>query len=211
MCLLNLAFAWFYIHLPTYLPTSARIAKLREIENKRSKFDSSAQDSIVNKSPETANLVQYHSFDILINESKVDGVITPESFDCNVSNLKQHPIRESNLLTDFNRSKKEKLQYPSVNDPIWKNINKEMEDALPQILNNHAMNNLPSQKLIEKLDNWTYEFLKEKFGIVPPPTDPKPTFVKKPNKRMSQLRIRKNNLRKAIWALERAGLKDSKE
>lgn len=192
---------------------SARIAKIREIEepNKSSKFDSSAQDLIVNKSPETANPVQHHSVDIPINESRVDGVITPESFDCNVSSLKQHPIRDSNLLMDFNRSKKEKLQYPGVNDPIWKNINEEMEDALPQILNKHVMNNLSSQKLIEKLDDWTYEFLKEKFGIIPPPTDPKPVFVKKPNKRMAQLRIQKNNLRKAIRALEHAGLKDSEE
>ena len=62
-----------------------RSAKIREIEepNKPSKFDSSAQDSIVNKSPlETANPVQHHSVNILINDSKVDGVITPEASDC---------------------------------------------------------------------------------------------------------------------------------
>ena len=39
----------------------------------------------------------------------MDGVITPEAFDCNVSNLKQHFIRDSNLLMDFNRSEKEQL------------------------------------------------------------------------------------------------------
>ena len=117
---------------------SARIANIREIEepNKPSKFDSSAQDSIVNKSPlETANPVQHHSVNILINDSKVDGVITPEASDCYVSNLKQHPFRDSNLLTDFNRNKKEKLQYPSVTDTIWRNINEEFENALPRYTN----------------------------------------------------------------------------
>ena len=61
----------------------------------------SAQDLIVNQSPlETTNPVQHHSVDILISESKVDGVFTPEANDCNVSNLKQNSVR--NL---FDRSK----------------------------------------------------------------------------------------------------------
>ena len=64
---------------------------------------------------------------------------------------------------DFNRSKKKKLLYPGVNDPIWKNTNEELEDAVPQILNNHILNNFSSQKLIEQLDNGTYEFLKAKL------------------------------------------------
>ena len=191
---------------------SARLAKLREIEEpiQPSKFVSSAHDSFVNQSPlETTNPVQHHSVDIPINESKEDEVITSESFDCNVSNLKQHNIRDSNLLPDFDRSKKEKLQLPNSTDPIWKDINEELDAALPQIFPQRVLDNLPSQELIEKLDKWTYKFLEEKFGVFPPPTDPKPIFVKKPNKRMVRFRAQKSNLRKAVRTLERAGLKNS--
>lgn len=158
---------------------SARFAKIGEIEEpiQPSKFVSSAHDSFVNQSPlETTNPVQHHSVDSHINESKEDEVFTSEFFDCYVSDLKQHNIRDSNLLPDFDRSKKEKLQLPSSNDPIWKGINEELEAALPQIFTKHIMDNLPSQKLIEKLDKWTYKFLEEKFGVIPPPIWSKTDF-----------------------------------
>ena len=80
-------------------------------------------------------------------------------------------------------------------------------NLLIQILNKHAMDNFSSQNLIEKLDNWTYRFLKENFGIVTPPSDPKPVFVKKPN----TVSFSKEHLRKVIRALERAGLKNSEK
>lgn len=167
---------------------SSRIKQLQEakIRNK-SNFVSSAQNHKVNKSPlTTAFPVQHHSTTIR-SESKVNQTNTSvEAADCNVANQNLHPNRMSNLLRNFERNKKEKLQLPAPNDPIWKEVDSELKIAIPKVFTKSIMNS-NSQKLTEKYENWIYEFFKGKFGTVPP-FEKKPTFVKKTHKGLVRLR-----------------------
>ena len=136
--------------------------------------------------------------------------MSSETIDCNVSKENQHPNRNSNLLPNFERNKKDKLQLPSSNSPIWKEIEAELKEAIPQIMTKRVMKSLIPQALIEKYDKWLYEFFHDKFGTVPP-TEKKPTFVRKPHKGLLRLRKDKKRIRKTIRALEKNDLKNTPE
>ena len=181
------------------------------VRNNPSTFESSVQSSKENKSPsETSIPVQHHST-THCSESKVNlDSKSSEANDCNVSKQNQHPNRKSNLLPNFERNKKDKLQLPSSNSPIWKEIEAELKEAIPQIMTKQVMKSLKPQALIEKYDKWLYEFFHDKFGTVPP-TEKKPTFVRKPHKGLLRLREDKKRIRKTIRALEKNGLKNTPE
>ena len=115
------------------LRRSARIANLEHKESKSNMFVSSkAQSRKTNKIShlKASAPVQPHcDVDIRINsgpninaESVVDDdKISHDSADCNASFSKLvHPNRKTNVLPNLNRNKKDKLQYPKSNDPIWK-------------------------------------------------------------------------------------------
>lgn len=189
------------------LRRSSRISRKEHPKDNLSEFKSSPQSSIpaTYKSPEASIPAPNHSTNI--GESKEKEVrFSSNSNDCYAS----HPDRNSNLLPSDDRTKKEKLQLPSPNDPTWKSIDKELWNALPRVFKKSKTQNKSSQDLITKFNDWLYKFFDDKFGTVPP-SESKPVYVKPKHKGLLRLRADKNRLRKTLRILERAGLKDTPE
>ena len=189
------------------LRRSSRLAALQEHKKDNlSEFKSSPLSSVTaSKSPETSIPAPNHSTSS--GESEEEEVkFASKSNDCYVS----HPNRNSNLLPSDNRNKKEKLQLPSPNDPIWKDVDNELWNALPRIFKKSKTKNMTTQDLIAKFDGWLYNFFKDKFGIVPP-SETKPVFIKPKHKGLLRLRADKKRLRKTLRILKRAGLEDTPE
>lgn len=196
---------------------SSRIANLEQ-KGSKGTFESKAQSRKTSKISlkEASVRVQPHS-NVGISianinvESKVeDGKIPLDPDDYNASPPKQHPIRNSNVPQTAERNKKQKLNIPKSNDPVWKELDKELSIALPSVFKRAQFERLTSDELISRFDKWIYNFFLDKLGVVPPPSVKKP-FVKKPNKALERVRTDKKRIRKALKALSKAGLKDTPE
>ena len=184
----------------TILRRSSRLASKEIMKDNSSEFKSFAHSVKTNKSPETSIPAPNHS--VNRDESKEEEVkFASKSDDCYSLT---HPNRNSNLLPSDERNKKDKLQLPSPNDPIWKDIDHELHTALPVIFKKSVLNNNTSQDLIEKFDNWLYDFFFDKFGTVPA-VEAKPIYVKTPHKGLQRLREDKKRVRKTMRFLKKAG------
>ena len=179
--------------------------------NKPSTFVDSAHGHMTSKSFLQASIpVQSHSTRVSSKSTVKDDKTLPEANDCYASNLNIHPIRDSNVLPTLERNKKDKLQLPKSCDPVWKEIENELKTALPKVFTKSIITNNKSHVLIEKFDNWIYDFFKDKFGTIPP-AEKKSPFVARPHKGLIRLRENKKRVRKAVRILEREGLKGTPE
>jgi hypothetical protein len=112
-------------------------------------------------------------------ESKVeDGKIPLDPDDYNASPPKQHPIRNSNVPQTAERNKKQKLNIPKSNDPVWKKLDKELSIALPSVFKRALFKRLTSDELISRFDKWIYNFFLDKLGVATPPSVKKPSVKK---------------------------------
>lgn len=161
---------------------------------------------------ETSIPIQPHSDVNIINtESLAEDVkMASSSNDCYVSNQNHHAIRKSNILPSLERHKKEKLKLPATNDPVWKAVDRELQDALPKLFSKSVMKKLSSSDLLQKYNDWIFKFFLDKFGVIPP-SEKKPVFVKKPNPGLLRLRADKNRIRKIMKVFKRAGLEGTPE
>jgi hypothetical protein len=196
---------------------SSRIANLEQ-KGSKGTFESKAQSRKTSKISlkEASVRVQPHS-NVGISiantnvESKVeDGKIPLDPDGYNASPPKQHPIRNSNVPQTTERNKKQKLNIPKSNDPVWKELDKELSIALPSVFKRTLFKRLTSDELISRFDKWIYNFFLDKLGVATPPSIKKP-FVKKPNKALERVRTDKKRVRKALKTLSKAGLKDTPE
>lgn len=200
---------------PVVLVTSRKDevdSKSKSTDNKTNfdAFESSVHNPRIDKSQEAPVPAQPHSTDIT-GESKVKGnVFFPKADDCHASTPKKHLNRNTNASPSIQRNKKSKLLLPKPNDSSWVEIDKELTVALPLIFNKSTFNSKTPEQLIQKFDNWLYLFFEEKFGVkIPSPV--KQTFVKRPNKLLTRFRGYKNNIRKALRVLKKAGLDNTPE
>ena len=118
-------------------------AKSKQGKEERRMFVSPAQTRsrgrAGSKSPETPSPVQSHSA-----RTGKPSHRSADQDDCYVSPRKQHQSRKTNFLPNFQRHKKQKIKYPTSNDPQWKILDQELIAALTQMTLLQRQGFLPS-------------------------------------------------------------------
>ena len=124
-----------------------------------------------------------------------------------------HPTRATNATT-FSRTRNERIDFPSPNDPRWKEINTELEAALPRWFPTAVFKSTSVQELSTKFDKQVYQFFVNKFGIKEQNPGIKRVAArpKRQNRRLLFLRHRKRECNRALRVLLKAGVRvDSPE
>lgn len=88
-----------------------------------------------------------------------------------------------------------------------------LSDALPKIFNPAFIKCTTSNKLIENFDNWLHAFFLQHCGPLvdaEAPATPPPAASSKRHRGLERLRQQKNNCKKAVKALRKAGLFDTR-
>ena len=120
----------------------------------------------------------------------------------------------SPLPKDFHIARKPKLNgLPPSNDKVWTDLNTEIGNALSAVLPDLEIGNQTPEKSLQKLNEFTYKFLAEKYPpelIMPKARERRGVRSRLLNK-MDRLRAQKRINRRAMRALVRAGLTVSKE
>ena len=75
-----------------------------------------------------------------------------------------HATRETNL-SNLKREQNKPIKFPSPRDTIWKEVNSELELAIPLVFTKTKMNTKSVSQLSESFINWIYAFFCEKFGV----------------------------------------------
>lgn len=125
----------------------------------------------------------------------------------------RHPARTTNATT-FSREQNEKINFPSANDAIWKDIDSELKVALPQWFPTKVIKSTPIEVLCPKFDKQIYQFFVDKFGILEERTESKRKLdrPKRRNRMLEFFRRRKKECRKTRRILIKAGIsKESPE
>ena len=119
----------------------------------------------VDKPPQDEDPEQHHS----VQQASPAGVqqAPPASILQDPSSYQKHKSM-SPLHPDFNCAQKTRLNaLPKPNDKIWSEINAEAEQALDVILPNWSIKTRPVEKSLQKLNDFTYSLLAEKFPPKP--------------------------------------------
>ena len=124
-----------------------------------------------------------------------------------------HETRTSNL-TDAVHYKNKKLNLPPSGDTkVWKDLDRELSDALPQVFTRNVFNMYTTTHLSKKLDSYLYKFFEEKCGLLPvKDKSDSQSIPQKPfrHRGLERLRVQKNELRKALRTLRNAGQSQTK-
>ena len=163
------------------------------------------------QSPEISSPVQPHSAQLGELPELPSEFEEPEQNNCYVSQKNNHQSRKTNVLPDFQRNKEQRINFPPSSDPIWKNMNDELNTALPKIFNKKTMQKLSTQELIHKFDKWTHAFFLGKFGPIEDKKMHGRPREARPNKSMVRLREGKKRLRRTRKILQKAGLVGTRE
>ena len=113
----------------------------------------------------------------------------------------RHPRRVMNS-TGFEQSQRPRIAFPSAGDPIWKNVNTELQYTLPQHFQPHTLKSLSCSELADLFDEQVYSFFLDKFGEVPAPIAvAKPAPRKRRHRVLERLRKLKNRLKRKrrVW------------
>ena len=120
---------------------------------------------------------------------------------------------QSPLPQDFKYDRKPTLNLPKPNDPLWDELDKELNDALDVVLPKKFIKKELPEKSIEKLNKFVYNFIQDKT----PPLEEKPRndqrngvrgrFIDRQNK----IRKQKADNRRAWRLLQKAGLQNTIE
>lgn len=104
------------------------------------------------------------------------------------------------------REQKQPIKFPPPRDPIWKEVNSELELAIPQVFTKTKMNIQSVSQLSESFVNWLYAFFEKKFGVKDIISE-KERVSRKPrvHQGLARLRKQKRELTKAKKALLKAG------
>ena len=124
---------------------------------------------------------------------------------CKVIHQKRVDI---SLLSKAER--KPKINFPVSCDPIWNNVNNELEQIIPTVFPEKLIKSLSTSDLSLKFDSWLYQFFLDQFGK----QEQKSNRTKRafcPNKQLEFLRIQKKQCKAAHKALVKAGLTGTEE
>ena len=93
---------------------------------------------------------------------------------------------DTSLLPKAER--KPKINVPVSCDPIWKNVNNELEHIIPTVFPEKLIKSLSTSDLSLKFDSWLYQFFLDRFGKQEQQSNKtKQAFC--PNKQLEFLRI----------------------
>jgi hypothetical protein len=116
----------------------------------------------------------------------------------------KHATRETNL-SSLKREPEKPIKFPSPSDPGWKEIDAELEIAIPMVFTKALMNKRSISQLSENFLRWIHAFFTERFGV-------KEIALKKTARReqrghegLARFRRQKQQLTKAKKALLKAG------
>jgi len=115
---------------------------------------------------------------------------------------------DTSLLPKAER--KPKINFPVSCDPIWKNVNNELEQIIPTVFPEKLIKSLSTSDLSLKFDSWLYQFFLDRFGKQEQKSN-KTKRAFRPNKQLEFLRIRKKQCKAAHKALVKAGLTGTEE
>ena len=145
------------------------------------------------QSLKTSNPVQHHSAHLGELPEPAPPLLDEEldQDNCYVSHKNLHHSRKTNVLPDFQRNKQERINFPLCSDPVWRDLDKELSTALPNIFNRRTLQKLSSQELIQKFDVWVHAFFLERCGPVEEKIRREIPRKARPNKAMTRfVRIR---------------------
>ena len=120
---------------------------------------------------------------------------------------------KSPLPQDFKYDRKPTLNLPKPNDPLWDELDKELNEALDVVLPKQFIKNKPPEKSIEKLNKFVYDFIQDKI----PPLEQKPRNDQRNGVRgrfldqQNNIRKQKADNRRAWRLLQKAGLQNTVE
>ena len=125
----------------------------------------------------------------------------------------QRHFNKSPLPQDFKYDRKPTLKLPKPNDPLWDELDKELNEALDIVLPKQFIKNKPPEKSIEKLNKFVYDFIQDKI----PPLEQKPRNDQRNGVR-GRFLDQQNNIckqkadnRRAWRLLQKAGLQNTVE
>ena len=162
--------------------------------------DQPASDPIVDKTHESIHQVQPDSVPFTVHS---DGGREDSNHDHNFV----HSARAESS-TEYQRDKKTKINFPKTNDTkAWKDLDLILSDTLPAIFNRNRIKSENIDKLIDNFDEFLHAFFLEHCGVEDDPICDRPAInVSKQHRGLERLRKQKNDCKKALKALKKAGL-----
>ena len=116
-----------------------------------------------------------------------------------------HVTRETNL-SNLKLEKENAIIFPPSRDPKWKEVNSELEIALPKVFTKAKMNRMSISKLSKSFLKWIHAFFAEKFGLKDnTPYSERVRREPRVHEGLARLRKQKRDLTKAKKALLKAG------
>ena len=188
------------------LATASTINPFDPVEKTESFASLSAQEEISpNKTPNSSQalqLEQHHCGTSRRQPSPEDGLFAEQ--------MLKHNSRKTNV-SDHEQEKLPKLKLPPSGDSkAWREINSELEDAIPLVFPKSRVNSTDVVELSEQFDYWLYCFLRDKYKQEnqDPPAVPQPhgNRPKRTHAGLEILRKEKKQCRAARNALRKAGL-----
>ena len=125
----------------------------------------------------------------------------------------QKHFNKSPLPQDFKYDRKPTLNLPTLNDPLWDELDKELNVALDVVLPKQFIKRELPEKSIEKLNRFVYDFIQDKI----PPLEEKPKNDQRTGVRgrfidqLNKIRKQKADNRRAWRLLRKAGLQETME